>query len=101
MSSLSGISYLSKLVKNLAKRKPKYLNSEKRASVCLILRLQENSNNRNNRNIRNNVDYFNVQGFNRNNLITKNPFPGNNVNFQVDQYSYYLTLLLKLISILH
>ena len=45
MSSLSGISYLSKLVKNLAKRKPKYLNSEKRASVCLILRLQENSNN--------------------------------------------------------
>ena len=54
MSSLSGISYLSKLVKNLAKRKPKYLNSEKRASVCLILRLQENSNNSYNYNNDNN-----------------------------------------------
>ena len=40
-------------------------------------------NNRNNKEHMNNGN-SNVQGYNGNNLITKNPFPGNNVNFQVE-----------------
>ena len=30
------------------------------------------------------MNNVNVQGYNRNNLVTKNPFPGNNVNFHVE-----------------
>ena len=43
-----------------------------------------NRNNRNNRNNRENMLGNNVSGYNGNNLIKKNPFPGNNVNFQVE-----------------
>ena len=30
------------------------------------------------------INNFQVNGYNSNNLITKNPFPGNNTNFQVE-----------------
>ena len=41
-----------------------------------------NTNNRNNFQNKNNLN--NVSGYNKNNLVTKNPYPGNNVNFQVE-----------------
>ena len=43
-----------------------------------------NANNLNNARNNNNVDNFQVNAYNGNNLVTKNPFPGNNTNFQVE-----------------
>eukprot|EP00943_MAST-04B_sp_MAST-4B-sp1_P009694 g9694.t1 len=67
---MSGVTYLNTLLKNLAKRNRKYLNSEKRASVCLILRLQDNRNSssnssyNNNNTARKNIDEVDIASLN-------------------------------------
>ena len=70
LKTMSGVTYLNTLLKNLAKRNRKYLNSEKRASVCLILRLQDNRNSssnnsyNNNNTARKNIDEVDIASLN-------------------------------------